>query len=211
MTRVVIADDHPFLRTGLEAVLRSAGIDICATANDGNEALVAIETYNPDVVILDVQMPVRDGISALEALRGRNDERPVILLTAQLDDARLVAAVKAKVNGIVFKQGAEQHLIDTVRKVAGGETVIPADLLIKAQELIDRGGPADIFEALSPRERQITEAVARGMRNREIASHLGMTEGSIKVYLNRIFDKLGVENRTELAIRIHEQARGTMS
>ncbi|WP_374530491.1 response regulator [Novosphingobium sp.] len=211
MTSVVIADDHPFLRAGLEAVLRSSGIDICASANDGNEALVAVAAHNPDVVILDVQMPQRDGISVLEALRGRGDDRPVILLTAALDDSRLVAAVRAKVNGIVFKQGAEQHLIDTIRKVASGETVIPADLLLKAQELIDRGGPTDLLEALAPRERQITEAVARGMRNREIASHLGMTEGSIKVYLNRIFDKLGVENRTELAIRIHEQSRGSNS
>lgn len=211
MTSVVIADDHPFLRAGLEAVLRAAGIDIGASANDGNEALAAIEAHDPEVVILDVQMPVRDGISTLEALRARGDERPVILLTAQLDDSRLVAAMRSRVNGIVFKQGAEQHLIDTVRKVAEGQTVIPAELQAKADELISRGGPVDPFEVLSPRERQIAEAVARSMRNREIASQLGMTEGSIKVYLNRIFDKLGVENRTELAIRIHDQARSSLS
>lgn len=211
MTSVVIADDHPFLRAGLEAVLRAAGIAICASVNDGNEALDAIAQHDPDVVILDVQMPERDGISTLEALRARGDERPVILLTAQLDDSRLVAAIQSRVKAIVFKQGAEQHLIDTIRKVAEGETVIPADLVAKAADLIERGGPVDPFEVLSPRERQITEAVARGMRNREIAALLGMTEGSIKVYLNRIFDKLGVENRTELAIRIHEHARGSLN
>lgn len=211
MTSVVIADDHPFLRAGVEAVLRSAGITIAGSATDGNAALEAIAATNPDVVILDVQMPECDGIAALEALRAQGDERPVILLTAQLDDARLLAAIKAQVNGIVFKQGAEQHLIDTIRRVEAGETVIAGELLERARELASGGGTGDPLHGLSPRERQIAEAVARGLRNREIGETLGMTEGSVKVYLNRIFDKLGVENRTELAIRVHRQATNALS
>lgn len=211
MTSVVIADDHPFLRTGVEAVLRSAGIAIAGSVTDGNAALEAIADTNPDVVILDVQMPERDGISVLETMRGQGDKRPVILLTAQLDDSRLLAALKAKVNGIVFKQGAEEHLIDTIRRVEASETVIAEELLERARDLANRSGSGDPLHGLSPRERQIAEAVALGMRNREIGETLGMTEGSVKVYLNRIFDKLGLDNRTELAIRVHQRTSGALN
>ncbi len=205
MTRLVIADDHPFLRTGLEAVLRAAGHEIAGSASDGDEALAIIAQTDPEVVILDVQMPGRDGIAVLDTLRQQGDRRAVILLTAHLDDARLVAAIKARVNAIVFKQGAEQRLVETIRKVCAGETVIDDELLARARELVRIAQEPDRFDSLAPREREITEAVAMGLRNREIGERLGMTEGSVKVYLNRIFDKLGVENRTELAIRVHER------
>lgn len=208
MTRIAIADDHPFLRAGLEAVLRTAGHEIAGSVSDGDEALKVIAQTNPDVVILDVLMPGRDGIAVLETLRRQGDRRPVILLTAHLDDARLVAAIKARVNAILFKQGAEQRLIETIRKVREGETVIDEDLLARAQELTRMEQEPDRFATLAPREREITEAVAMGLRNREIGERLGITEGSVKVYLNRIFDKLGVENRTELAIRVHERKDG---
>lgn len=203
MTRIVLADDHPFLRTGVEAVLRNAGIEIAASAGDGDEALEAVGTTDPDVVILDVQMPNRDGIQALEELRRRGDDRPVILLTAQLDDARLLASIKANVNAIIFKQGAEEHLIKTIDKVQAGERVIAPELMERALHLATAAPQRDPLSVLAPRERQIVEAVAKGLRNREIGALLGMTEGSIKVYLHRIFDKLGVENRTGLALLVH--------
>ena len=106
------------------------------------------------------------------------------------------------------EQGAEQRLIETIRKVCAGETVIDEELLARARELARKSMEPDQFATLAPREREITEAVAMGLRNREIGERLGMTEGSVKVYLNRIFDKLGVENRTELAIRVHERKDG---
>ncbi len=201
MTRVVIADDHPFLRTGVEAVLRSAGIEIAGTAGDGNEALQVISRCDPDVAIIDVQMPDRDGIGVLEAMRADGDQRPVILLTAHIDDDRLIAALRANVNAIVFKQGAEQSLVETIERVERGEKVIDPALTSRALDLTLTG--AGMLDRLAPRERQIADAVAKGLRNRDIGAQLGMTEGSIKVYLNRIFDKLGVENRTELALLVH--------
>lgn len=201
MTRVVIADDHPFLRTGVEAVLRSAGIEIAGSAGDGNEALQVIARCDPDVAIIDVQMPDRDGIGVLEAMRTDGDQRPVILLTAHIDDDRLIAALRANVNAIVFKQGAEQSLVETIERVERGEKVIDPALTSRALDLTLTG--VGTLDRLAPRERQIADAVAKGLRNREIGAQLGMTEGSIKVYLNRIFDKLGVENRTELALLVH--------
>jgi len=201
MTRVVIADDHPFLRTGVEAVLRSAGIEIAGSAGDGNEALQVIARCDPDVAIIDVQMPDRDGIGVLEAMRTDGDQRPVILLTAHIDDDRLIAALRANVNAIVFKQGAEQSLVETIERVGRGEKVIDPALTSRALDLTLSG--VGTLDRLAPRERQIADAVAKGLRNRDIGAQLGMTEGSIKVYLNRIFDKLGVENRTELALLVH--------
>ena len=201
MTRVVIADDHPFLRTGVEAVLRSAGIEIAGSAGDGNEALQVIARCDPDVAIIDVQMPDRDGIGVLEAMRTDGDQRPVILLTAHIDDDRLIAALRANVNAIVFKQGAEQSLVETIERVERGEKVIDPALTSRALDLTLTG--VGTLDRLAPRERQIADAVAKGLRNRDIGAQLGMTEGSIKVYLNRIFDKLGVENRTELALLVH--------
>lgn len=205
MTRVVIADDHPFLRTGVEAVLRSAGIEIAGSAGDGNEALQVIARCDPDVAIIDVQMPDRDGIGVLEAMRTDGDQRPVILLTAHIDDDRLIAALRANVNAIVFKQGAEQSLVETIERVGRGEKVIDPALTSRALDLTLTG--VGTLDRLAPRERQIADAVAKGLRNREIGAQLGMTEGSIKVYLNRIFDKVGVENRTELALLVHGKGR----
>lgn len=209
MTRIVIADDHPFMRSGLEAVLRASGFEICGSAADGDSAIALVGATDPDVIVLDVQMPGRDGISVLKALRTAGCKRPIILLTAYLDDARLVSAVHAGASAIVFKQGAEQHLIETIGQVLRGECGIDPDLLARARELEDSGLAVDRFESLAPRERQIVEAVGRGLRNREIGAELGIAEGSVKVYLNRIFDKLGVENRTELAVRVHERSRGS--
>lgn len=207
MTRTVLADDHPFLRTGVEAVLRNAGIEVAASVGDGPGALEAIRAVNPDVVILDVNMPGMDGVEVLNAMRQEGDGRPVVLLTAQIDDARLVAAVRANVNGIILKQGAEQGLVDTIRTVASGGRDIPQELMERAMNAAIAARTPDPFASLAPREFQIAEGVARGMRNREIAALVGMTEGSVKVYLNRIFDKIGVENRTDLAIRFHRVQR----
>jgi two-component system nitrate/nitrite response regulator NarP len=208
MTRIVLADDHPFLRTGVEAVLTGMGIDIAASVDDGDAALEAIEREDPDVVILDIRMPRRDGISTLEEMRRRGDERPVILLTAELEDSALLAALKAKVNGIVFKDGAESRLHEAVTAVAAGESFIDPQLLSKAFDLAVDDSRRKPLEALSVRELAIAQAVAAGKRNREIAETVGMTEGSVKVYLHRIYEKLGIDNRTELAILLLEDRRG---
>ena len=204
MTSVIVADDHPFLCSGVSAVLKGAGLDVVATAADGESALSEIARHDPDVVILDVTMPVKDGISTLTSLREKGDARPVILLTAQINDKALVAAVRARVDGIVLKQGAEDSLIDAVHRVARGERVISPDLLERALDASMSVPAANPLEVLTPREIDIARAVAHGMRNREIAEKLGMTEGSIKVYLHRIYDKLNVENRTGLAILVRD-------
>jgi two-component system nitrate/nitrite response regulator NarP len=148
-------------------------------------------------------MPRRNGVEALQALRSRGDTRPVVILTAALEDHSLLAAVRAGVNGIVLKDGAEDALIDALERVARGEKAIPQPLLQRALDLSLSGGKADPLGPLAPRERQIAAEVGRGLRNREIAESLSMSEGTVKVYLHTIYQKLGIKNRTELALIAH--------
>lgn len=208
MTRIVLADDHPFLRTGVEEVLGGLGIEIAASVDNGAAALQAVEREDPDVVVLDVRMPQMCGISVLEAMRARGDERPVILLTAQIEDAALLSAVKAKVDGIVFKDGAENRLHQAIEVVLTGERFIDQPLMQRALDLaIDNPRPSPLAR-LTVRESQIAQAVAVGKRNRDIADEIGTTEGSVKVYLHRIYEKLGIGSRTELAVLVLRERGG---
>ncbi|WP_285712924.1 response regulator [Erythrobacter oryzae] len=205
MINVLVADDHPFLRAGLEAVLRTAGMAVVASVGDGDAALAAIAGEDPDVVVLDVAMPGRDGVATLAALRERGDQRPVVILTAHIDDRQLLAAIHHGACGIVLKEDAEDFLIDCIRAASKGEKTIDPRLTSRIAELTSGDSPARRIDALARREREIVERVARGLRNRQIGEELSMSEGSIKVYLHTIFEKLDVKSRTELAILYHEE------
>lgn len=206
MINVVIADDHPFLRAGLEAVLRTAGIHVVASVGDGDAALAAIESHDPDVIVLDLAMPGRDGIATLEALRARGDKRPAVLLTASIDDQQLLAALRHGVNGMALKEDAEGFLIDCIRNAQKGHRTFDPRLMERILDLTTGTRPAKRIDTLTAREKAITECVARGMRNREIGNELDLSEGSIKVYLHTIFEKVGVKSRTELAIVYRQEA-----
>jgi two-component system nitrate/nitrite response regulator NarP len=203
MTSVLLADDHSFMRAGVEAVLRGSHFNIVATAGGGDEALAAIGRHNPDICIFDVRMPGKTGVEALQHLRERGDNRPVVLLTAGLEDHALLSAVRAGVNAIVLKDEAEENLLDALRKVESGQRSVPERLLARALDLSLTGG-ADPLSPLAPRERQIAAHVGRGLRNKEIAEALAMSEGTVKVYLHTIYQKLGIKNRTELALIAHK-------
>ena len=204
MIRVLLADDHPFMRAGVEAVLRGSRFEIVATASTGDEALAALAEHDPAICIVDVRMPGRSGIEVLQTMRERGDARPVVLLTAELEDHALLSAVRAGVDGIVLKDGAEDALLDALDSVHAGRRAIPQPLLQRALDLSVAGSPADPLADLAPRERQIAMQVGRGLRNREIAEILAMSEGTVKVYLHAIYQKLGVKNRTELALIAHK-------
>ncbi|MDE2563277.1 MAG: response regulator transcription factor [Sphingomonadales bacterium] len=207
MIRIVLADDHAFVRAGVEAVLGGSGIDVVASVENGSAALAAIAREDPDVAILDIRMPDMDGVAVLQAMRDRKDNRPVILLTAQLEDVALLDALRAKVDGIVFKDGAAGQLQDAIRSVAAGRTYIDPQVMERALNLAIEGPGANPLSVLTERERRIADAVAQGKRNREIAGELGSSEGAIKIHLHRIYEKLGIENRTELALLVIAQPR----
>lgn len=204
MSRILVADDHPFFRLGVDAVLQMGGHEVVAMTDEGDATLEAIERQNPDIVLLDVRMPGRDGISTLQALRKRGDNRPVILLTVEMTDEQLLAAIRAKVNGIVFKHEAEDRLLKAIEAVGNGLRYVDDELIDKAITQASNTTSSPSLKALSPKELEVAQHVARGLRNREIATFLGTTEGTVKVYLHSIYTKLGISNRTELAIKLNE-------
>lgn len=203
MIGLLLADDHPFMRAGIEAVLRGSRYTIVATASTGDEALAAVDEHDPAICVFDIRMPGLTGVELLETLRARGDKRAVVLLTAELEDDALLAAVKAGVNGIVLKDGAEDALLTCLDTVTAGRRAVSASLLQRALDVSLDETRRHPLEGLTPRERQIAEHVGRGMRNRDIAAALAMSEGTVKVYLHTIYQKLGIENRTELALLSH--------
>ncbi len=199
MTRVLLADDHTFFRTGVEAALRASGIEIVGSVDSGEAALEAIIALDPDIVILDLKMPGCGGVAALQALRASGDNRPVIVLAAEVEDEALVAIIDSGVNAIVSKAGAELRLLDAIQTIKQGTLFIDSDLLERAMLLAKAGTKTSVLDLLSPREREVAQEVALGRRNREIAQAINVTEGTIKIYLHNIYRKLGIGSRTELA------------
>lgn len=204
MYRILIADDHRIIVSGLEALLRDTDYKVVGAVGDGTEVADAVVELNPDILLLDVRMPGRSGVEVLRAMRSRGDELPVVLLTAELGDAELVESVRLGVNGIVLKEGAHSLLLPCLEAVSGGRRWIEQELLQRALDRTMEGGPPDPLRGLNPREKSIAGLVGQGLRNRDIAAELDMNEGTVKVYLYRIYKKLGLGSRTELAIRLRE-------
>jgi len=203
LTRVLLADDHPMIRTALEVLLRESEYEIVGTAVTGEAALSEVDRLQPDVLLLDLQMPGGSGMDVLRQTRAKKAPLKIILLTAAIDDATLLEAKLLKVQGIVLKNSDPAYLLDCLDSVRHGRTWIDPELSERAKQLAksrkQRGN-----SSLAPRERQLIGFVRKGLRNREIAEQLGVTEGTIKVYLHAVFEKLGVSSRTELAIRADE-------
>ena len=206
MTRIMVVDDHHMFRTGVEAVLNTAGIEVAASIGDGDTALESIEAIDPDIVLLDIRMPGRDGVSILKAIRQASETRKVIILATELHDDQLVAVMQERVDGIVFKHATETQLFEAIEAVSKGKRHIDGDLLDRAFHLAMSEPKVSQLDLLTKREREIAEAVARGMRNREVGELLNMTEGTVKVCLHSIFSKLKIDNRTELALLMTPRA-----
>jgi two-component system, NarL family, nitrate/nitrite response regulator NarL len=203
LTRVLLADDHPMIRTALEVLLRNSEYEIVGTAVTGQAALGEVERLQPDILLLDLQMPGGSGMEVLRRTRAKKTPLKIILLTAAIDDGSLLEAKSLKVQGIVLKNSDPAYLLDCLDSVRHGRTWIDPELSERAKQLAKSRKQAS-RTTLAPRERQLIGFVRKGLRNREIAEQLGVTEGTIKVYLHGVFEKLGVSSRTELAIRADE-------
>jgi two-component system nitrate/nitrite response regulator NarL len=205
--RLLLADDHPMIRAAIEVLLRDSGFEIVGMAGSGQATLEEVERLQPDVILLDVQMPDGNGMDVLRRLRAAKSRAKVILLTAGVDDSALLEAKALKVQGIVLKNSDPAFLMECLENVRGGRTWIDPELATRARQLANGPGRGRMIQ-LAPRERQLIGFVRKGLRNREIAEQLGVTEGTVKVYLHSIFEKLGVATRTELAIRADEFLAG---
>jgi two-component system nitrate/nitrite response regulator NarP len=205
VTRILIADDHPIILSGAEALLRGTRFDIIATFPDGDALLEQLAELGPEMIVLDVQMPRCSGLDVLRALRRRNDDLPVILLTAAIDEREAREAIGLGVNGLVLKDTAPGSLVHCLEEVAQGRRWIEQSILLRALDASlesDEIAPTPLA-ALSQREREIMNQVVQGLRNREIAALFGITEGTVKVHLHKVYEKLGVSSRTELVILIN--------
>jgi two-component system nitrate/nitrite response regulator NarL len=203
LTLVKLADDHHMIRTALEVLLRNSEYEIVGTAVTGQAALGEVERLQPDILLLDLQMPGGSGMEVLRRTRARKAPLKIILLTAAIDDGSLLEAKSLKVQGIVLKNSDPAYLLDCLDSVRHGRTWIDPELSERAKQLAKSRKQAG-STTLAPRERQLIGFVRKGLRNREIAEQLGVTEGTVKVYLHGVFEKLGVSSRTELAIRADE-------
>lgn len=197
---ILVADDHGFIRAGVEAVLRRSRFAVVAGAASGEETLAAIRDHAPEIVLLDLNMPGMNGVRTLETLRTGGDTRKVVVLTAEISDGDLVRLITAGVNGIVLKVGAEDGLIAVLEAVHRGERVIDPALQKRADDAARRPQEPTLASTLTPREWHIATLVARGLRNRDIGLAMNIGEGTVKVYLHTIYQKLGIDNRTELAL-----------
>jgi two-component system nitrate/nitrite response regulator NarP len=203
--RILVADDHPMIRTALEALLRDTEFEIVGTAGTGEATLREVERLGPDILLLDLQMPGGSGMDVLRRIRAAKAKTSpkVILLTAAIDDTALLEAKSLKVQGIVLKNSDPAFLLDCLDHVRHGRAWIDPELTARAKQLAKAPAAAGRV-GLTPRERQLIGFVRTGLRNREIAEQLGVTEGTVKTYLHAVFEKLGVSSRTELAIRAEE-------
>jgi len=201
VTRVLIADDDPLTAAGVEVLLANSNFQVVANARTGKEALDALAATRPEILVLDIRMPERSGLEVLRTLRGRGDKRPVILLTGSINDQAAREAMDLGVEGLVIKANAPSDLLPCLDAVSRGRRWFDQEVMQRTMALAQSTeARRDPLEQLSVRERGIVSLVQRGLRNKEIAQELGLTEGTVKVHLHKIFEKLGVRSRTELIL-----------
>ena len=201
MTRVLLVDDHPMIGAALEMLLRDSDYELLGRARTAAEGFKRIAALKPDLVLLDVHLPDGSGLDVFRRiLRGRA-KPAVILLTAGMDDAQLLTADDLEPQGMVLKTSDPSLLIECMDAVVAGDRWVDPEIVEGTRRAQERAASAP---PLTRRERELVELVRQGLRNRDIANELGVTEGTVKVYLHAIFDKFNVENRTELALRAAE-------
>lgn len=193
--RVLITDDHLIIREGLRLIFDTVPeIELVGEAGNGQEALGAVDALQPDVVLMDLQMPVMDGITAIELLLQKHTELAIIILTTYKEDDLMHRGLAAGARGYLLKDTDRQTLIDTIQAAASGKTLLRPEVLDQVLNY-QRSTPARTENLLTGREAEVLEMVADGARNKEIAYKLRITERTVKAHLSHIFQKLDVDSR----------------
>jgi len=199
---LVLADDHPIFLSGLEDLFRpEPDFQVLARCLEGQAALGAVRQLKPDVLILDLRMPKMDGLGVLREMQKEKLSTRVVVLTAAPDEDEVLEAIRLGVYGVVLKEMAPRLLVQCIRKVAAGEQWLEKRSVSLALEKLLKRETAtrQIAKVLTPREIEIVRMVADGLRNREIADRLYINEGTVKVHLHHIYEKLKVDSRLQLA------------
>lgn len=209
--RIVIADDHALAREGLRAMLeRSGRFEVMGEAASGEEVLALCAAHAPDLALLDIRYGAA-GIDGLEAARRLADDMPgvaIIILTMHETADYLRAAIAAGARGFITKDASREELIGALDQVLAGGVAFPLALMRRAASLPDRSPAFRALERLTPREREVLDALADGATNKEIAARLGISPGTVKTHVERLIGKLGVRDRTQAAILAVEHRAG---
>jgi DNA-binding NarL/FixJ family response regulator len=209
MIRVVLADDQPLVRAGLRRIIEAdTELEVVAEAADGPRAIEEVVRTTPDVVLMDVRMPILDGIEATRRLAEQGSASRVIVLTTFGLDEYVVAALRAGASAFVLKEAPPEQILSAIHQVAAGRAIIDPGV---AQAVIDELGrrparselAANIGE-LTPREREVLTLLARGLSNAEIAAELVVGEGTVKTHVARVLAKLGVRDRVQAVVVAYE-------
>jgi two-component system, NarL family, nitrate/nitrite response regulator NarL len=202
--RILIADDHAIFRDGLRKLFDGTDeVQIVGEASNGNECVRMLAKLKPDILLLDLRMPEKDGLGVLEEINFDSVPTRVIVLTAAEDDRDVVRAMRLGARGVVLKQSASDLLLKSIKKVHDGEIWLDNRMTAEVIDAFKRSaetGQRRDKPLLSDREKEIVQLVAQGFRNREIGEKLFISEQTVKNHLHNIFDKLGVSDRLELAL-----------
>jgi len=197
MIKLIIADDHLIIRQGLRLILETEpDFELIGEASDGNKALSLCKKLKPDVVLMDLRMPNMDGLTAIEKLRTEQPAVAVVILTTFNEDELMLRGLQAGARGYLLKDTDRSTLFDTIRAAARGETLLKPEIM--ARVLSQANTPKTKSNEtinLTERELEVLEAVARGERSKEVASHLGISERTVKAHLASIYQKLEVDSR----------------
>jgi NarL family two-component system response regulator LiaR len=202
--RVFIADDHDVVRRGLQALIESEeDMEVVGTAKNGEEAVQRVPIYQPDVILLDMKMPVKNGLEALIEIKARDPDSRIMMLTSYSDDDTIFATIKAGALGYLLKDSQGNELIQAIRNTAEGKSALSPDIALKVIQEIHR--PAELaapmtVDPLTEREEEVLRNVAHGLSNQEIADTLVVSERTVRTHISNILGKLHLANRTQATL-----------
>src|SRR5690606_1509698 len=198
MIRVMITDDHLIVREGLRLILETAdGIELVGEAKDGAECLELVKELNSQVVLMDLQMPSMDGITAIEHVRRDYPDIAIVILTTYNEDDLMMRGLESGARGYLLKDSSRENLIDTIHTAARGETLLKPEILsrvLSKRASVSKESVSKIESVLTQRELEVLQLASLGERNKEIAFNLGITERTVKAHLQSIYQKFGVDS-----------------
>lgn len=207
MIRILIADDHPIVREGLRGLIAvTPGMEVVAEAADGEEAIQQACTARPDVILLDLVMPRKDGLQAIQEIKQENPQARILVITSFAEDEKVFPAIKAGASGYLLKDSSPQELLQAIREVHRGEVSLHPTIARKLVQELNR--PPNLppsKEPLTLREMEVLTLLAQGLSNLKLAEKLGVSEVTVRTHIHNILNKLHLANRTQAALyALHE-------
>ena len=215
--RVLLIDDHSLVRKGLETLLQSRGIEIADAVGSGKEGIEKARVLDPDIILLDVNMPEMNGVETLLKLREQGIDTPVLMLTMSRDEKDLEGALRAGAQGYLLKDMDPEELVPALNDAIQGKNVVAKELIGSLTRIVqgqstgvpEPGTGNGVLDELTPREKEILEHIAEGQSNKVIARELDISDGTVKLHVKSILRKLNVHSRVEAAVMAVEHGIGS--